>query len=392
MACTAIMDGKRLIAALQSDEEWGHIVLLSKQRKLLMPDTKLPALAKTVRWNGGITRFFSHFPGEAPEGYVCNESPEHVVQKLAIYLRLQELGFSVELESGRGNWRADLLVGMSATGPQLAIEVQLTRQSAQTTYDRTHQRSASGVSTLWLFGKNSSTGSLGADLLNSNPVFIADGATHAADIAQAVCSGAAFYDDLSRFERTPARPIGIKVACKCGLSWLRPIGVVLLLNRIRGDLKPLYVSCTVTSAKKQGRSLSTGGAEEYLRRYMKVFQSASETYGIPLGESRPANKVRGAKGPLYRREFVCPRCRLRVLTVGSACFVPPIPGHELLRCPIPVVAHVDARPVLKLKPYWFISEPAPAQESVMSNYEWKTRFIDRAKATLIMMAPEAGAW
>lgn len=392
MACTAIVNGKRVIAAFLSDEKWLQTVQLSKQRKVLMPDTKLPALTKTVRWKGGITRFFSHFPGEAPEGYSSNESPEHAAQKLAIYSRLQDLGFTVVLESGRDDWRADVLVGPSAFGPALAIEVQLTRQSAQTTYERTQLRSASGVSTLWVFGKNASTGRLGDDLLNSNPVFVAEGADHAADIAQAVCSGSAFYDDLSKFEQTPARPIGIKVACKCGLSWLRPIGVVLLTNRVRGDLRPTYVSCSVTSAKKRARRLSPGEADDYLRRYMNVFWSAADTYGIALGESRPASRVRGNKGLLYQREYACPNCRLRVWTAGSIGLVTPIPGDQLLRCPLPVVAHVDARPILNLKPAWFISPPAPTQESVMSNAEWKSRFIERARASMRLMAPEEGAY
>ncbi len=286
MACTAIVDGKRVVGAFLSDEEWRQLVKLSKQRQVFMHDTKLPAVAKTVRWRGGITRFFSHFPGEAPEGYASRESPEHMAQKLAVYARLQELGFAVELEAGRDNWRADLLVGQSAAGPELAIEVQLTRQSAQTTYVRTHHRTTSGVPTLWLFGKKASTGHLSADLLSTTPVFVAQSADHAADIAQAVCSGSGFYDDLSQFKETPARPVGVQVACECGIKWLRPIGVVLLPNRLRGDLKPIYASASVTSAKKRGRTLSLTEADAYFRRYMKVFRSASQTYGIALAACR----------------------------------------------------------------------------------------------------------
>ncbi|MCR7873137.1 competence protein CoiA [Pseudomonas aeruginosa] len=392
MGCTAIVDGKRVIGAFLPDEEWRQVVKRSKLREVLMPDTKLPAVAKTVRWRGGITRFFSHFPGEAPEGYVSHESPEHAAQKLAVYARLLELGFTVELEAGMDDWRADVLVGPSAFGPALAIEVQLTRQSAQATYERTEQRFASGVPTLWLFGKNASTGHLGADLTASNPVFVAKDVDHAADIAQAVCSGSAFYDDLSQFEQTPARPIGVKVACKCGVDWLRPIGVVLLANRIRGDLKPVYVSCSVTAAKKQGRTLTMSEAEDYLRRYMRVFVRAAKTYGIALGESRVASKFRSDAGALYRRDYACPKCRVRAYTMGSIGVASPIPGDELVRCPLPVVANVDARPVLRLEPAWFIAKPAPAQESVMSIAEWKVRFIDRARASLLMLAPEEGVY
>ena len=153
MACTALVDGKRVVGAFLSNDEWSALVKLSKERRVLMDDTKLPAIAKTVRWKGGVTRFFSHFPGEAPEGYASKESPAHAARKLAIYARLLELGIPAELEAGQDDWRADVLVGESALGPALAIEVQLTKQSAQLTYERTHQRSASGVPTLWSLAK-----------------------------------------------------------------------------------------------------------------------------------------------------------------------------------------------------------------------------------------------
>jgi len=391
MACTAVVDGVRVVGAFLSDQDWRQLVLLSKQRMVLMADTNLPAMAKTVRWRGGITRFFSHFPGEAPEGYASKESPAHAAQKLAVYSRLLELGVTAELEAGRDDWRADILVGASSFGAELAIEIQLTRQSAQLTYERTRQRSTSGVPTLWIFGKGSSTGHLGADLLKDNPVFEAEGAAHAADIAQSVCLGSAFYDDLSQFEQTPARPIGVKVACKCGQIWLRPIGVVLLPNRVRGDLSPSYVSCSVTSAKKGGRTISSEEAEDYLSRYIKVFWSAEKAYGIDLGVRIYATKERSSSGPVYRRYYSCTKCRLRAYILGGASGLGvPIPGNELGRCPLPVMAHVDARPVLKLSAAWFISRPAPVQESVMSNAEWKVRFIDQAKARLFFIAPQEG--
>lgn len=390
MGCTAIVDGKRIIGAFLADDEWRQVVKRSKLRQVLMPDTKLPAVAKTVRWRGGITRFFAHFPGEAPEGYASQESPEHAAQKLAVYARLLELGFTVELEAGIDDWRADVLVGPSAFGPALAIEVQLTRQSAQATYVRTAQRFASGVPTLWLFGKKASTGHLGADLTASNPVFVAEGVDHAADIAQAVCSGSAFFDDLSQFEQTPARPIGVKVECKCGKVWLRPIGVVLLPNRLRGDLKPIYASVSVTTAKKRGRTLSLSEADAYFRRYMRVFWKAAETYGIALGDPQLATKVSSVDGSLFRREFACPNCRRRVYTKGVTGFALPIPGADLLRCPLPVTAQVDARPSLDIGPAWFMSRPDPSQEPLMSNAEWKERFIARARACMFTLPPIGG--
>lgn len=392
MACTAIVFGKRVVGQLLPDEEWQRVVKLSKQRQVFMPDTMLPALAKTVRWSGGITRFFSHFPGEAPEGYTSNESPEHAAQKMAIYARLLDLGLTVELEAGMHDWRADVLVGPSAFGPSLAIEVQLTRQSAQATYERTELRSSSGVPKLWLFGKNASTGHLGADMVASNPVFVAEDASHAADIVQAVCLGSAFFDDLSRFEHTPARPIGVKVACKCGLSWLRPIGVVLLPNRHRGDLKPIYVSCSVTVSKKRARKLSPSDGDDYLRRYIKVFSKAAETFSIAMGEGRPAVRMRSGNKMVYRRDYACPQCRTRAFPKGTIGVGTPIPIDDLVRCPLPVVANVDGRQELRLEPAWFVEPHIPEVESVMSNAEWKARFIDSVRASMLMLAPEEGVY
>jgi hypothetical protein len=384
MGCTAIVDGKRIVGAFLPDEEWRQVVKRSKLRQVLMPDTKLPAVAKTVRWRGGITRFFAHFPGEAPEGYASQESPEHAAQKLAVFARLQELGFTVELEAGMDDWRADVLVGPSTFGPALAIEVQLTKQSAQATYERTAQRFASGVPTLWLFGKNASTGHLGADLTASNPVFVAEGVDHAADIAQAVCSGSAFYDDLSQFEQTPARPIGVKVACRCGVDWLRPLGVVLLLNRIRGDLNPIYASVSAMPAKAHRRRLSYDEASAYFRAYMRVFWSAQKAYGVPVGDPQIATRV----GNEFWRGFACPKCQAEIYASGAVSITPPILGHEVLRCPLPITANVDARPSLNILPSWLLAPPEPRQEPVMSHAEWKERFIGPARSSIFFHPKE----
>ncbi|WP_311775989.1 competence protein CoiA family protein [Pseudomonas baetica] len=157
---------------------------LSKGRQVLMPDTKLPAQAKTLRWDGGITRYFSHFPGESPEGYTSTESPEHIAMKVAIYKALVDLGIRAELEDGVDDWRADILVGDSAFAPRLAIEVQISPQSAQRTYERTEQRNHSGVPTLWIFGSIGLTGRLSEDLARRNPIFVAETPQDAADIGE----------------------------------------------------------------------------------------------------------------------------------------------------------------------------------------------------------------
>lgn len=232
MGCVGEIDGRRVIAPLLSAEAWKEVVALSKDRKVLMPDTRCPAQAKTLRWSGGITRYFSHFPGEAPPGYASMESPEHMAMKLAIYQRLLQLGVPVELEAGQDNWRADFLVGVSAFSTALAIEVQLTQQSARRTYDRTAQRRRAGVPTLWLFGAGRLTGHLSLDLLESTPVFVVRNAAEAARIASAVCGGRAFFDDLSIFKKTPAKPLALRIDCACGQRWLYPFGAILLPNRV----------------------------------------------------------------------------------------------------------------------------------------------------------------
>lgn len=65
MACVGLVNGCRTVASVLSDEDWKKVVKISKGRQVLMPDTKLPAQAKTLRRDGGITRYFSHFPERA---------------------------------------------------------------------------------------------------------------------------------------------------------------------------------------------------------------------------------------------------------------------------------------------------------------------------------------
>lgn len=380
MACTALVDGKRVVGAFLSNDEWSALVKLSKERRVLMDDTKLPAIAKTVRWKGGVTRFFSHFPGEAPEGYASKESPAHAARKLAIYARLLELGIPAELEAGQDDWRADVLVGESALGPALAIEVQLTKQSAQLTYERTHQRSASGVPTLWVFGKGASTGHLGVDLLQSTPVFEADSVSEAADTAQAVCSGLAFFDDRTDLAKTPARPIAVLVDCKCGEPWLLPVGVVLLPNRIRGDLDPLYVSVSRTSAKRKGQSLTLTSVTNYFRRYWGVLKAAGVKYKLPLGVETYPDRVSGRNGTIFVQRYSCPNmacCRV------MEAFPPK--GSDLTSCPVPITATVDARPVLDVEAAWMLAKPAPYDETVWSKRQWQEQFITPMRESLMCL-------
>ncbi|WP_341305481.1 hypothetical protein [Pseudomonas sp. TMP25] len=385
MACSAFIDGKRVIGAFLSDQAWSELKKLSRERKVLMPDTKLPAIAKTVRWNGGVTRFFSHFPGEAPEGYASKESPAHTARKLAIYSRLIELGIPAELEAGRDDWRADVLVGESAFSPELAIEVQLTKQSAQLTYERTNQRYTSGVPTLWIFGHGSSTGHLGMDLLHNNPVFEAVSETQAADIAQAVCTGQAFFNDRTELAYTPARPIALKVNCKCGKPWLLPVGVVLLPNRIRGDLSPIYVSVSRTSSKRNGRAVSPSGAYNYFHRYLFVVAEAAKKYGLPVGFDHYPERAYVKSGAIHIQRYSCPniRCRRIMGAYGNK-------GADLTWCPVPITAHVDARPVVGVESAWLVAWPAPYNESVFTTAKWREHFILPMRAGLVCTGTVGG--
>lgn len=382
MGFSAFVDGVRVVAPLASEEEWSEIKRRSKARQVLMADTKLPAQAKTLRWKTHTTRFFAHFPGESPEGYASLESPQHAMMKLAIFIRLRELGIPAEIEWGMDNWRADVFVPDSVFGKPLAIEVQLSRQSAEETYKRTSERTSSGVRTLWLFGPRAMQGHLGNDLLAENPVFFVDTLEMATQTAEAVCTGKAVWDDLSHFSETPARPLALKVNCRCGQSWLRPLGVILLPNRVRGDLEPMFVSCNMTSAKTGKRSISHDEATEYLRRYLPVLRKAGEHYSLPLGVYQVVEKIRGTNGMIYLQEFGCPRCRRRVYTYGTrALFFPK--GVDVKRCPVPIFGRVDARPVLKAIPEWHLQSIEPVIEPVATTEEWRIEFIDRVQSLLI---------
>lgn len=379
VACVGIVEGRRVIAGMTGDTEWKRITALCKTRVVLMPDTGLPALAKTRRWDGGTTRYFSHFPGEAPAGYTNRESPEHMAMKLAIYKRLVEHGIPVELEDGLDDWRADLLVGASAFGPALAIEVQLTAQSAQKTYVRTEQRQRSGIRTLWLFGPKGLTGHLADDLLLDNPVFSVHSPGQAAYTARQVCSGKAFYDDLSAFRQTPARPIAYRVHCDCGKQWLYPYGVLLLTNRLCADAKPVFIACG-RSAKEFGGVSNLAiwnAAEAHLNRYLPTLKRAAAAYNLLLGTPMRLGRTysRKAKGRVWAREFACPYCA--VIPASVAAGLPR--GVDIERCPVPVTETVDARPHLSLSPMWRTEPCCGRMEVVMPEATWKTTFIQSIK-------------
>lgn len=389
MALSAYHGNRLIIAPKLSDDEWSRVVLLGKKRELSMATTGLCAQAKTVRWRGGITRFFSHFPGEAPDGYAGEESAEHEAMKLAVFEALLATGIDAQLERGTSGWRADVLVSATSFAPALAIEIQLTRQSAELTYQRTAERAASSVPTLWIFGQESSTGHLGSDLLSDTPVFTAKTPDEAADIALAVCRGQAVFDDLSSLSKTPARPVACKVDCNCGAQWLRPQGVILLPNRIRGDLSPTYASSILTKAKRKQneRSLTHEQALAKLCQFDAVFVAAARTYGLQLGTTagRPfgglVQTYFPGTGKCFLREYACPTC-FRVIE-GHI----PTPKHlDMKLCPVPVATEVDARHelqrALRLDPAWLIQPIAGVEEPTMTMPEWMKRFITPMKMSI----------
>lgn len=382
MAFVAIANGLRVIAPFMSDEDWKITVKLAKARQVTMVDTGLPAQAKTRRSQAGITRFFSHFPGEAPDGYAGSESPEHAAMKLAVFCRLRDAGFEVTLEAGHDDWRADVLVGPTRFGTALAVEIQLSTQSAEATYLRTAQRAASGVPTLWIFGTSGSTGHLGVDLLQKNPIFTAKSQTEAAGIALDVCNGSAFFDDLSLYAKTPARPIAFRVPCSCGQAWLYPIGLVLLLNRIRADLDPLYVSASLKPEKRnpKAKAISKARAIELMQQWRPVFIDTAKLYGLRLGRALVSPDwgvvwERTYRGGFFVRRFIgCPWCKKDILTYRP--HLPWVPkGIDVDKAPTPIVGEYDARSVLKIQPVWLRSRPKGRKEPVMSEDEWRRTFI-----------------
>jgi hypothetical protein len=379
-----MLDGRRVVAGLLTDNEWAAVVARSKRREVLMPDTQLPAQAKSLRWDGGITRYFSHFPGEAPSGYAGRESPKHMAMKLAVFKHLLQLGIPAELEDGIDDWRADIMVGPSAFSSKLAIEIQITKQSAQSTYDRTAQRQRSGVPTLWLFGAGSMSGSLAKDLLSMNPVFVAETPEMAARIAGAVCSGQAFYDDLASYKKTPARPIAVMVDCCCGTRWLYPFGMILLVNRINRELQPIFTSC-IRSAhrwKSLHPSRWVEAAEDHFNRYMPALTASAEMYGLEIGTPSAVQDRHGVFGYSYQRiwerSYKCPKC-----SSTPAPLVKGIPrGVRLLRCPVPITDEVDATQMINYKSRWRFEPLRGACEPVMATEEWRMTFIEPLRAAI----------
>lgn len=71
-------DGTQVVSIFLSDDEW-KAEALNKQRGLFMPGTTLQAVLKVSQLGH---RFFSHKPGERPDGATGLESEDHIALKI----------------------------------------------------------------------------------------------------------------------------------------------------------------------------------------------------------------------------------------------------------------------------------------------------------------------
>lgn len=139
------------IAPLMSDAEWAAMrrEVTAQRLKLAMPCCGATAIPCTPRTS---IRHFRHHHGPA----TCDWKPEtvqHIAIKAEIALVCQEIGRAVKPEFVGDGWRADVLTGHAddATQPQVAFEIQWTRQSLEVTDQRQAKYLGADVKCFWLF-------------------------------------------------------------------------------------------------------------------------------------------------------------------------------------------------------------------------------------------------
>lgn len=159
----------------------------------------------------------------------------------------------------------------------------------------------------------------------------------------------------------------------------------LATSRRYGQSFASALQCRPRASVSDRSPVSTSGACTYLRRYLGVIAAAGERYGLPVGFDLYPGCVYGHKGAIHVQRFSCPDMRCRRIKHAFGC-----KGEDLVGCPVPITAHVDARPIVDFEPAWLVAMPAPYDESVFTKAQWQERFILPMRAGLVCLGTVGG--
>ncbi|AVO56100.1 hypothetical protein [Ectopseudomonas mendocina] len=144
-------NGTKVVSIYLSDDEW-KAEALDKQRDLFMPGTTLRAVPKVSKLGH---RFFSHKPGERPNGATGLESEDHIALKVQALLAAKEAGWDAQPEiagSAPGDklYRADVMCFHPNGKTKVAIEIQRSSQRDVDYEARQNVYETDGIRGIWI--------------------------------------------------------------------------------------------------------------------------------------------------------------------------------------------------------------------------------------------------
>lgn len=148
MPLKARLNGQNILSfSLPENLSWEDVREASRNGHVTMACCGVPAIPKTMHEHG--TRFFAH-----KVRHDCSwagESIEHEMFKAAAAQAAIDVEWKADTEVTGPDWRADVLA--EKDGRRVAIEIQLSPQTAPETVRRTDRYAADGVTVIWLFRK-----------------------------------------------------------------------------------------------------------------------------------------------------------------------------------------------------------------------------------------------
>lgn len=144
-------NGTPVVSVYLDDEEWAA-ECLNANRDLLMPETGKQAVPKVSRLGN---RFFSHKPGESPEGGTAPESDDHIALKILALKAARAAGWDAlpeiggQAPSGK-SFRADVMCSRPGGSGRVAIEIQRSNQRDVDYASRQSVYEESGIRGIWI--------------------------------------------------------------------------------------------------------------------------------------------------------------------------------------------------------------------------------------------------
>lgn len=88
---------------------------------------------------------------------------------------------------------------------------------------------------------------------------------------------------------------------------------------------------------------------------------------------------------MYWQTYSCPSLGCQRIMDSFAAS-----AADLLKCPLPITDHVDARPAVVLSPGWRLAQEAPYEEAVMTKAQWQECFIQPKREGLMFIGSRNG--